>query len=388
MKTIIKIAVSGCCQRGEFVDECVSNSFDNRFQVNIVAGFDPNKDNLVKFAERLSIKFDQRANCYDDYEEMLDNEKLDAVFITSPDYFHYEQAKLALEKNIHVFLEKPLAISEEECHNLVQIAHKSTAKIMVGHNLRYMPFIQKMHQIVRDGTIGKVVNIWVRHFISYGGDAFFKDWHAEREKCGSLLLHKGCHDIDAIHFLGNSYSNVVCAFGQQSLFNELPKAKYQKQFFKAEDKQQRVNNWPPEEQQGFNSKLDVEDNCMMMMQLDNGIQCSYMQNNFTPDCSRNYTIIGTKGRIENFGNSAVHVYLNRTDNYSINGDEIFEFNEQEQSHNFTNNLIIRDFFDYIIYDKQPLVNLNDAFYSAISCIKGTQSMRNNGKRCEISAFRP
>ncbi len=120
-----------------------------------------------------------------------------------------------------------------------------------------------------------------------------------------------------------------------------------------------------------------------MMTLENGVQCSYMQNHFTPDCSRNYTVIGTKGRLENYGNSEVHVWTKRIDACNINGDIVYEFSKDEQQHDITIDIVIKEFFDYILFDKAPLISLDDAYKSVVSCIKSTESMRNKNKRYEI-----
>ncbi len=188
---------------------------------------------------------------------------MDAVFITSPDYVHYEHTKFAIEQGVNVYLEKPMAINIDDCVSLIKLTEQHQVKLMVGHNLRYMPYVQKMKEIIDSGIIGDVVNIWVRHFISYGGDAFFRDWHAERSKSCSLLLHKGCHDIDAIHYLAGSYCKSIVAFGANSVYDKLPKNTINSFEDIIPSKDERKNNWPVEKQQGFNKKLDVEDNSMI-----------------------------------------------------------------------------------------------------------------------------
>ena len=78
-------------------------------------------------------------------------------------------------------------------------------------------------------------------------------------------------------------------------------------------------NWPPLSQKGLNPIIDVEDLSMMLMELQSGVLCSYQQCHYTPDAGRNYTIIGTAGRIENFGDvpgekTVVRLWNRRGDN--------------------------------------------------------------------------
>ena len=58
-----------------------------------------------------------------------------------------------------------------------------------------------MRELIASGAIGRVTSIWCRHFVGHGGDYYFKDWHADRRRSTGLLLQKGAHDIDIMHWL-------------------------------------------------------------------------------------------------------------------------------------------------------------------------------------------
>ncbi len=134
-----------------------------------------------------------------DVDRLLLDPDLDGVFITAPDYLHEEFAVKALETGKAVYVEKPMAITIEGCDRMLYTAKKHNAKLFVGHNMRYMSFVLKMKEIIDSGVIGELQSVWCRHFINYGGDAYFKDWHSEQRFATSLLLQKGAHDIDVIH---------------------------------------------------------------------------------------------------------------------------------------------------------------------------------------------
>src|SRR4029078_13069340 len=75
------------------------------------------------------------------------------------------------------------------------------------------------------------------------------------------------------------------------------------------------SGWPPSAWTGLNPVVDVEDVSMMLMELGNGVLASYEQCHFTPDYWRNYTVIGTDGRLENFGDevgASVKVWSRRS----------------------------------------------------------------------------
>lgn len=238
---------------------------------------------------------------YTDYQQMLAQEKLDGVFITTPDYLHETMAVAALRQGIGVYLEKPLAITIEGCDHIIKTAAQYGAKLYVGHNMRFFPVIQKMKQWIDEGRIGEVQAIWCRHFVDYGGDAYFKDWHSERQYSMGLLLQKGAHDIDVIHYLAGSYTARTVGMGKLSVYNRVTDRRQQDEHNQVEFNQA---HWPPLSQTKLSPNIDVEDHSMMLMQLANGVQASYCQCHYTPDGWRNYTIIGTEGRIENSGDSS------------------------------------------------------------------------------------
>ena len=114
-----------------------------------------------------------------DYRDLLNDKDICAIFILTPDFLHEDHAVAALEAGKAVFLEKPLAISIEGCDRILQTAHATGNRLFVGHNMRYFPVVQKMKEVIDSGLIGEVQCGWCRHFISYGGDAYFRDWHSE-----------------------------------------------------------------------------------------------------------------------------------------------------------------------------------------------------------------
>lgn len=136
----------------------------------------------------------------DTVEELLAL-NLDAAMIFTPDSLHASAAIAAMEAGLAVFCEKPMAISIEDCDAMLTSAYQTKSRLYIGHNMRHMPVISLMRQIIEDGVIGEVKAVWCRHFVGHGGDYYFKDWHADRSKSLGLLLQKGTHDIDVIHWL-------------------------------------------------------------------------------------------------------------------------------------------------------------------------------------------
>ena len=198
MKTRLGIGVIGGGGRGWLS----AYSHQPRKGIRIVAVCDIVPATLAAYRD----KYGQDIFCTSDYRELLKRDEVGAVFICSPDFLHEEHAVAALKAGKPIYLEKPMAITLAGCDRILRTAAKLKGKLYLGHNMRHMTFVQKMRKLIQDGAIGEVKAAWCRHFISYGGDAYFKDWHADRTKSTGLLLQKAAHDIDVLHWLCGGYT--------------------------------------------------------------------------------------------------------------------------------------------------------------------------------------
>jgi len=96
------------------------------------------------------------ARFYRDYRAVLADPELHAVALATPAVSHYEMAKSALLAGKDVFVEKPLAVEVKQGEELVALAEANRRVLMVGHILRYHPAVLKLHELIRNGTLGKI----------------------------------------------------------------------------------------------------------------------------------------------------------------------------------------------------------------------------------------
>ena len=368
MSNEIKIGVIGAGNRGELSHH--AHKPDDG--VILTAAADTTPAELEKFKEKVN----KDAFVTDDYRKILDKDDIDAVFICTPDYLHEEHAVAALKAGKDVYLEKPMAITVEGCDRILQTAYENKRKLYLGHNMRHMVFVLKMKEIIDSGMIGEVKSAWCRHFVGYGGDFYFKDWHADRRNTTSLLLQKGAHDIDILHWLCGSYTNRVTAMGELMVYDKIedkdPNPKPGKRDWSAD-------YWPPLSLKGMNPVIDVEDISMVLMQLDNGGLASYQQCHFTPDYWRNYTVIGTEGRIENMGDcgadTQIHLW-NKKCGYKREPDIVFNVGAGSGSHGGADPKIVEEFIRFLRTDCKINTSPIAARYSvAVGCM-ATESIRN------------
>jgi predicted dehydrogenase len=278
---------------------------------------------------------------------------LDAAIVTTPDNTHEGIAVALLEAGIAVYLEKPLAITLEGADRVLTTAAETGTPLYVGHNFRHSGVVRTMRSIIERGEIGEVKAVWVRHFVGNGGDYYFKDWHADRSKTGTLLLQKASHDIDIVHYLASGYTRRVVGMGDLMVYGDIPdrrdrRGEVMPDWFS-------LDNWPPASQTGLNPVVDVEDVSMMLMTLDNGVMASYQQCHFTPDYWRNYTVIGTEGRLENVGDTSGGVVKvwNRRHEWQDAGDLEYPIVGVTSGHDDADVLTMTEFFDHL--DGEPTV---------------------------------
>jgi predicted dehydrogenase len=96
------------------------------------------------------------------FETVIDDRDVHAVAIATPVRSHHLIAKACLESGKHVFIEKPMAGSVEECNDLINIAEKNNLKIVVGHTFMYSPPVRKIKEIIQRGTLGEVLYVSAR----------------------------------------------------------------------------------------------------------------------------------------------------------------------------------------------------------------------------------
>jgi predicted dehydrogenase len=124
---MLKVGVFGVGHLGKFH----LNNWLEIPQVNLVGFFDPDDDTAVDVAAKYQLKR------FDDEDSLV--AASDAIDIIAPTQFHFELCEKAIRKGRHVFVEKPLANTMDEAHQLVKLAQESDIKLQVGHVERFNP---------------------------------------------------------------------------------------------------------------------------------------------------------------------------------------------------------------------------------------------------------
>lgn len=115
------------------------------------------------------------AHTYTDWRQMIDQAELDAVIVSTPNNMHAECAVAAMEKGLHVLVEKPMALSSNDALKMISVSQKKGRVLAVGYNCRYQSHWRAVKKQIADGCIGKVRQISATYGIN-------QRWFWEREK--------------------------------------------------------------------------------------------------------------------------------------------------------------------------------------------------------------
>ena len=132
-------------------------------------------------------------------EEELIQSPLAAIFVSTPNFTHVRLAQEILRAGKDLFLEKPCGIAQEECDILLRVAEQSDRIVMIGHELRYSPFFQKIKTLIDAGEIGRPRMVWCREFRGPLRKKS-KDWIQDERRSGGGLVDKNCHHFDLMNW--------------------------------------------------------------------------------------------------------------------------------------------------------------------------------------------
>jgi len=147
---------------------------------------------------------------YTDYEQLLAQAELDAVCISSTHNMHYEMAKAALQRSLHVFCEKPLGMDSRQTRELRDLAQRTGRKTMIAFTNRWLPESIYSRRLIEEGYVGEPFHYNVCQLAGYGRPGSNWMWRADPKLGGGVLYDLGCHNIDLAMWL-NGPIQAVCA---------------------------------------------------------------------------------------------------------------------------------------------------------------------------------
>jgi predicted dehydrogenase len=169
--------------------------------IEIAGVFDPNKAQYEEGCRWLG----RRPRYYDSIAGMIGAEKLDGVYIASPNYLHLANIR-ELEKllprsqnaNVTILLEKPLDTELSKICEVVRFSLRHPGHIIVEHPMRYAPIVTKAKELIAAGEIGQVTSANLSEYLGMNGSTPYR---RTVEHLGTMMLAKGTHDLDVLLYV-------------------------------------------------------------------------------------------------------------------------------------------------------------------------------------------
>lgn len=153
------------------------------------------KGNFGPPGEQVDLK---GVKAVDRLEALLADPSIDLVDLCLPPHLHADATVQALEAGKHVFCEKPMALTAEDCDRMVAAARTSGRQLLVGHVLPFFPEYAEARRIIADGKHGRLLGGWFKRVIS--DPTWLKDFY-DLAKVGGPLLDLHVHDAHLIRLL-------------------------------------------------------------------------------------------------------------------------------------------------------------------------------------------
>lgn len=247
--------IVGC---GDISNKRVAPAIINQPNSRLLAAMSPYKQEVDNFAEKFGI-----SKRYAELHEMLDDEEIDAVYVATPIFLHYEPALEALKHGKHVLVEKPMALTIEQCEKLVTEAKNRNVKLGVAYFRRFFPKLKEVKRIIKEGIIGNVIQIRIIYHTWYNPETNDpKSWRVKKAKAGGgPLWDMGSHKLDMLVDLIGMPKTLSAIMTTQT------------------------------------HSYEVEDSCSIIMEMENGAHCLASFNWNSKFWSDEFEILGTLGKI-------------------------------------------------------------------------------------------
>ena len=220
----VNIGVIGCGGRGAWIAELLAKNGN----YNVVALSDYFQDRVDAAGQKLNVPSGSRFTGLSGYKRLLE-QKLDAVAIESPPYFHPEQAAAAVAAGKHVYCAKPLAVDVPGCLSIAESGQKATANkqvFIIDFQTRAMPAYQEVVSRIHKGELGNLVTVYAEYQTSLmfedrdsqlrkapqDPEVRLRTWGIDRVLSGDVITEQNIHALDVATWIVNA--NPIKAYGR------------------------------------------------------------------------------------------------------------------------------------------------------------------------------
>ena len=195
--------------------------------------------------------------CYDDYDQLLAGEALDAVIIATPSKLHASMVEKALNKGLHVFCEKPFVLDPADGERLATLAESKGLVNQVGYHYRFVGAFQEAARIVNSGALGRIHHVRAE---AYGPVVLRPKggtWRSAKSEGGGALYDYACHAIDLVNFIAGVPSSVGGVVRHGVFSRDVDDEVYSSFYYPNGASGQLCVNWSDESFRKMSTKISI-----------------------------------------------------------------------------------------------------------------------------------
>src|SRR5215467_964721 len=173
-------------------------------RVRLVAAADPRPEARQRFAGDFS------ANSYATIEELCADPTVEAIYIATPHQYHAQQAMLAAQSGKHLLIEKPMALTLDECAKIIDAAGRAGVQVVVGHSHSFDAPVMRLRALVESGEFGRVRMINAINYTDY----LYRPRRPEEldtMQGGGAVFNQAAHQVDIVRLIGGGQVSSVRA---------------------------------------------------------------------------------------------------------------------------------------------------------------------------------
>jgi len=204
----LRIGFLGC---GGFAHRHAQNLQTLAAEVEMVAFCNRTLAKAADFADKYS---QGQAAIFSHHRPMLEQVAMDALVISLPPYAHTDEVELAAQRGVHLFIEKPIALSSQDGWRMVAAAEKAGIQTQVGFHLRFGAAVERLKSLIDSGQAGQLGLMSARFFCN----SLHTPWWQDRERSGGQMVEQVIHLVDLMRYLMGDPLTVYSL--QENLFHQ------------------------------------------------------------------------------------------------------------------------------------------------------------------------
>lgn len=194
---------------------------------------------------------------YTDYKKMLSEENLDAVFIATPSRLHADMVQTCLDRNLHVFCEKPFCLDTETGARLAALAEQKNLVNQVGYHYRFVGAFTEMKRLVDLKVLGRIYNIRSEAYGPVVLRTKGKSWRSNKNEGGGCLNDYASHAIDLMNYMVGCPTSVGASFINRIFSSDVEDEVYSTFFYANGASGQLSANWSDDSNRKMSTRITI-----------------------------------------------------------------------------------------------------------------------------------